>query len=358
VAPTHFRRPIAALLAVALAVLVVVAADAARYGSEAHPARAWRTPGDAPAISFRINAAAQQAISWRGGPITASTGEVIRVFVSNSIPAETTSPEAWAEVLAGLTHGPELATLTSRIAPLEEVEAICGPQALGCYRANVMISPSEVSLEGTTPEEVLRHEYGHHIAFHRQNPPWRAIDWGPKHWASAANVCARTARNEAFPGDQGRNYGLNPGEAWAEVYRLMDERKAGITTGRWQVVAPSFYPNEAALAATERDVVQPWTKGTTRSYARTFRRGARNAWWIPLATPLDGELRLTATLSRSAEHEVALVAPNRRTVLARAQWVSQRSKRLSRVVCGQRTLYVRVHPSGAAGRVRLTVSTP
>jgi hypothetical protein len=342
------------LCAALLAFLAVVTAFWAASPTGERSILAARASG----TSTTSAAARQQAISWRGGPVTASTGDVVRVFVSNSIPVESTSPEAWGELLARLTHGPELALLTTRIAPIEEVQQLCGLQSLGCYGPNEMIVPAEAASDGTLPEEVLRHEYGHHIAFHRQNPPWRAIEWGPKYWASVANICARAARSEVFPGDGGRNYSRNPGEAWAEVYRLLDERRAGTTTASWPIVAPSFFPDEAALQAAERDVLTPWAKGRTLSFQRTFGRRASRPWWIRVSTPLDGDLRLTAALARGAQHEVALVAANRSTVLQRGQWVSQRAKRLSRTVCGQRTLFVRVTPRGGPGAVRVTVSVP
>ena len=85
-----------------------------------------------------------------------------RVQVSDSLPAVT--PEYWAEFLAQLTHGSELARVTSYHATLAEVEELCGGRALGCYSRNTMISLAEPGLDGTTPEEVVRHEYGHHIA--------------------------------------------------------------------------------------------------------------------------------------------------------------------------------------------------
>ncbi len=75
-------------------------------------------------------------------------------------------------------------------------------------------------------------------------------------------------------------------------------------------------------------------------------------------TPVDDLLTLTAALVADAVHDVALVASNRTTVLARAQWVSQRAKRLTRGICGQRSLFLRVTPRGAPGQVRLTVSVP
>ena len=165
-------------------------------------------------------------------------------------------------------------------------------------------------------------------------------------------------RGEAHPGDEGRNYQLNPGEAWAEVYRLLEERKDGITTGAWPIIAPSFYPTEADLQAAERDVLQPWTKGTTRAFSRTFAKRTPRVWWIPLSTPLDGGIRITAAVPKGGTHEVALVGPNRRTVLRRATWVGQRAKRIDTTVCGQRSLFVRVTQAGSLGRVSVTAATP
>jgi hypothetical protein len=151
---------------------------------------------------------------------------------------------------------------------------------------------------------------------------------------------------------------LNPGEAWAEVYRLLEERKAGVTTGAWPIISRSFYPDEAALQAAERDVLQPWTSGTVASFSRSFGKRGPKVWWIPLTTPLDGSLRIAAALPRGGKHEVALVAANRKTVLRRGQWVGQRSKRIDTSVCGQRSLFVRVTQSGSFGRVALTAATP
>jgi hypothetical protein len=302
---------------------------------------------------------ARAAISWRGGPITTSTGEVVNVQVSDALPVETVTPEGWAEFLARSTHGSEISALTTYIAPLDEVQQLCGARALGCYSGNRMVALGDNNtIEGTTPEEIVRHEYGHHVAFHRLNSPWRAIDWGPKQWASAAGICQRVSRREAFPGNEGANYEQNPGEAWAEVYRLMDERKNGITTATWRIVDSSFYPDEAALQVAERDVLQPWTAGRTTVFRRTFGKATKKVWWIPLTTSLDGDLRITATVPNAGLHEVALIAANRRTVIRRAQWIGQRAKRLTGSVCGQRSLFVRVTRNGALGRVSVSVSTP
>jgi len=349
-------RPVATLLAGLLVLLAAGAATRAQDAATTPATSALARSFDGQVGASSIDRAARAALTWRGGPVTASTGEIVEIFVSDSLPTET--PEKWAEFLATLTHGPELARLTSNIASLAEVQELCGPRALGCYSRDEMVSLGEPAPDGTTPEEVVRHEYGHHVAWYRLNTPWRAIDWGPKNWASAATVCPRVSRREAFPGNQSSNYARNPGEAWAEVYRLMDERKAGITTASWPIITPSFFPDEAALVAAERDVIQPWTVNRKSVFRRSFAKGAKKAWLIPLPTPLDGDLALNATLPRDGLHEVALVAANRRTVVRRAQWVSQRGKRLATGICGQRAHFVRVTPGGAGGQVTVTVSRP
>jgi hypothetical protein len=332
--------------------------DSSAVSGVATPALA-RSIDAQPGTALRTDRLAAAAVSWRGGPITTSTGEVVEVFVSDTLPVETVTPEYWAEFLAKLTHGPELASVTSYHAPIAEVRELCGARALGCYSRNTMVSIAEPApIDGTTPEEVVRHEYGHHIALYRDNTPWRAIDWGPKRWATAATVCPKVTRGQAYPGDEGNNYSLNPGEAWAEVYRLLEERRAGVTTSLWQIIAPSFFPDDAALQAAEQDVLQPWTKGAVSGFRKTFAKRTPKVWWIPLTTPLDGNLRITAALPKGGQHEVVLVAANRKTVLRRALWGGQRAKRIDTTVCGQRSLFVRVTQAGALGRVSVSAATP
>jgi hypothetical protein len=287
--------------------------------------------------------------------VTTSTGETVTVLVSESFAPEVT-PESWAEFLVRLVHGSELQQLTTYVAPLSEVEDICGSRALGCYARDRAITLGETLPDGTTGEAVLRHEYGHHIALYRSNEPWAAIDWGPKNWASAANVCAKVSRREAFPGDEGSNYPQNPGEAWAEVYRLLDERRAGITTASWPIIAPSFYPTEAMLQAAEKDVTQPWASGQKTVSRRAVARG--RVWYVPVSTPLDGAYEITVTVPRGGQHEVVLTAANRRTVLKRATKTGPRTRRISGTICGQRSLFVRVTQKGATGAVSVSVAKP
>jgi hypothetical protein len=163
-------------------------------------------------------------------------------------------------------------------------------------------------------------------------------------------------RSEAYPGNEDEHYAQNPGEAWAEVYRLMDERKAGITTATWPIIAPSLYPSEAALAAAEKDVVQPWTAGTQSVFRKSVAKG--KVWWIPLLTPLDGSLAVTARLPRGGEHRVELMAANRRTMLKRGAAAGATIRRIRTSVCGQRSLFVRVTQRGKPGLVTVVAATP
>jgi hypothetical protein len=351
-------RRLAILLSGALLVAALAAAAAHGAPPAGHTSLRALTLDDDASARFDVSRLARAATSYRGGPITTSTGEIVDVRVSDALPVESATPEAWAEFFVHLTHGPELAQLTAYITTFDEVQEICGTRALGCYGRDELVAPGEAVLD-TSSEEILRHEYGHHIAAHRLNDPWNALDWGPKRWASAANVCARVTRKEAYPGDEGANYSVNPGEAWAEVYRLMDERKAGITTATWSIIAPSFFPDAGDLTAAEQDVTQPWAAPRPRLYTRTFGKRTARVWWISLATPLDGNVRVSATVPGRGDSsvDVALVRPNRQTVLRRAHWVGQRVKTLDASVCGQRSLFVRVTQKGLVGRVRVSVTT-
>jgi hypothetical protein len=356
--PNPSTRRLAVLFSVVLLVgaLVATAFEGTQPAAFSAPTHARALASDLD-VAPRASRVARAAQTFRGGPTTTSTGETVDVRVSDTLPVEAATPQTWAEFLTGLTHGSEISEVTAYIVSFDEVQEICGSRALGCYGQDQLVAPGEL-VSDISPEEVVRHEYGHHVANHRLNAPWTAIDWGPKRWASAANVCAKVSRKGAYPGDQGSNYARNPGEAWAETYRLMDERKAGITTATWQIIAPSFYPSEPALQAAEQDVLQPWTAQHTTLTSHVFGKKTPKVWWIRLATALDGDYRISATVPNGGTAEVALVGADRRTVVRRAQWIGQRVKRLDGSICGQRSLFVRVTQKGALGRVRVSSTTP
>ena len=81
----------------------------------------------------RVDNAALGAIAWRGGPTASSSGEVVRVFVSDArLPRR---PRSGPSSSRDSRTGRRLAALTSNIATLAEVQRLCGAQALGATRA-------------------------------------------------------------------------------------------------------------------------------------------------------------------------------------------------------------------------------
>ena len=229
--------------------------------------------------------------------------------------------------------------------------------ALGCYGSSTLVMPGE-TVGGVSPEEIARHEYGHHVAANRQNPPWRAIDWGTKRWATAAQVCSRVRTSTAFPGDEDEHYAQNPGEGFAEAYRVLNEVKNGISSSAWPIVDPAFVPDQPALEALERDVLEPWTSGVTRSHRYRFPQSAKRVRTVPLAAALDGDLAIVASFERGALYDIDLLGSDGKRVLARGLWSGASQKRLSYTICGERPLFLRIVRRGAPGRVAVTTTTP
>ena len=191
--------------------------------------------------------------------------------------------------------------MRAHVAPLPEVQEFCEARALGCYGANTLVSIGD-PVDGVTAEEVMRHEYGHHVAANRQNPPWAAIDWGTKRWASAADVCTRVAGLTAFPGDEGLYYSQNPGEAFAEAYRVLNEVHGGspqllVDARRRQLHAGRAWSSRLSRTTCCGRGCRP----RFEVVAGRLRAGAR-AWTQSIATPLDGELVLSLRMPLGAGH--------------------------------------------------------
>jgi hypothetical protein len=102
------------------------------------------------------------------------------------------------------------------------MQAVWGDEADACYDAGseTLYLDGETPPDGTPMEEVAAHECGHHIAANRSNFPWRAFDWGPKRGATYEGVGQGVVENLMFPGDEDAHYYQNPGEGWAEAYRV------------------------------------------------------------------------------------------------------------------------------------------
>jgi hypothetical protein len=283
---------------------------------------------------------------------SSGAGATVSVSPAYSDPAEIA--QRWSGFFESLLHGPELDVLYAYIAPLDEVQRLCGgsPDVLGCYGADHLVMPDQEA-DGIAATSIATHEYGHHVAFNRINPPWTALDWGPKRWATYERVCARAAVGTAYPGAEDANYPLNPGEAWAETYRVLNETAVGLPQ-TWPIVDPSFRPDAGALTAAREDVLDPWMAPTVTVKRLNFAaRG--HTWSLQVAARLDGFIHANV---QPGTDDVKLFAADGRTLVASGSWGSSGTKAFDYEVCGQHTFVLRLTRHAAARRFTLTLSTP
>jgi hypothetical protein len=286
------------------------------------------------------------ATDFWGGTYTASTGEAVTIYASTTYPVDDARAQQWADFVASLVHGTELSSVKIYLETEDEVGRACGFRALACYdpRTSTLIAPGDDPIDAPTAEAIVTHEYGHHVAAHRANNPWNAVDWGTKRWGTYEQICPRAAQGVLSPGDENTNYAQNPGEAFAETYRVLNERKLGRAETAWDIVDRLLYPDDAALAALEQDVVTPWTGVSILRY-----QGATKSKTLTFATPLDGTFRATVRGPYRAE-------------LLSASGVRRAGPALSvsTNVCGARTMRVRVTRVATAktGSYQLTVTRP
>jgi hypothetical protein len=313
--------------------------DVANLGTTA----AFRTTALAPEAQARLTAA-----GFWGGPTTASTGETVTVFVSNTYPQDPATQQRWADFFAGLLHGSELSALNAYLMPLGEVQSYCGRSALACYspRDSTLVAPGDNPAMDVTAEAVVAHEYGHHVAAHRINEPWDAVDYGTKRWASYEQVCARTTSGELHPGAETQSdYATNPGEAFAETYRVLNQRRLGVAETTWDIVTNSLYPDDTALSLVTQDVTQPWSSDTTSTY-----RGTSGKRYI-FTSSLDGRFAVKVTAAKRTRVRLQVGTSSSTTTAGG-------SRTMTSTLCGQRTVQVRVTRLSGKGGYTLSVAKP
>ena len=291
-----------------------------------------------------------------GGTYRTATGENVTVFASNSYPMDPALGQRWADFLSRLVHGPELSSVTVLLAPPREISRICGSDAIACYssRGGLLYTPGEDPSEDFSAEAVIAHEYGHHVAANRSNSPWDALDYGPKRWASAMQVCAKAKDGDLAPGAEDPvQYEENPGEGWAETYRVLNQRKLGLPESPWDIVTTALFPTAAALSAAEQDVTAPWQSATDASRRATLSRAARTRSFT-FATPLDGSLKVTLRSSAGLRVALDVYAGSKRVARAVGTGTLVRST----TVCGARSYRVRVQELRGRGSFSLALSRP
>jgi len=314
-------------------------------------------------LSPSTTRALQATTTEWGGPTVATDGETVTIYFSSTIPVDPALAKQWADFMTSLVHGTELSAVSIHLAPLTEVQRMCGPEALACYSPSggMIFAPIADPDVGISAKGILIHEYGHHIAESRANPPFSSEDYGTKRWASYEGVCARTRSGQLFPGAEDiDHYMLNPGEAFAESYRVLNEQRLGLPLETWDIVTPSLYPDTTALSLLQQDVLMPWTKNSAHKLSVKLTSKARTRT-VSFSTPYDGQLTLVPHQSGKAKVSVSLLAKGA-SVSTRA-FKQAAGALLSRTICGQRSYNVRVKLTGKVKKatrtsVTLTVSTP
>jgi hypothetical protein len=260
----------------------------------------------------------------------ASTGEAVDVVVA---PGQEQRGQEIAELVASFPHGPELADVTISLLDRPHAQVQC-LGAVACYSPFYETITIPDATDEYPWEQVLAHEYGHHVASNRLNAPWEATFWGPKHWASAAGVCPANRREPVFA-----SYETHPAEAFAEAYRLfVATRMPAWAPFQTFIDAVTFPMGPEILAAVERDVMTPWLQPRSWSWQKRLRAGQTAAFTV--RTPLDGKLAVELVAGRGS---VGLD--------------SRKARRFERVVCGRRSWVFRVE-AASAGIFRLSVTAP
>lgn len=284
--------------------------------------------------------------------ITLPSGDSVAIYVSRQYPDDATTAQKWAGFFDSLVHGSELSSLRAYLLTPTEIGSICGRDALACYGGDQLFTPAEDPSVDLSAEAVATHEYGHHVAAHRLNDPWQAIDYGTKRWASYEQVCTKTRKGLLFPGSEDVNhYTLNPGEAFAESYRVLNERRLGLAEPPWSIVTSSLYPDAEALTLLQQDVASPWTGPTTLVRKGSVRKKSRVRNFT-VSTPLDGSLKVA--FRSKPRVRIDLFSASR----ARLAHKAGKSGSVSTTLCGQRAVRVRVRRIKGAGSFRLTISRP
>jgi hypothetical protein len=339
--------------------VAAAAAQAAPSHRLKSPTLAAIARADAPITDGPVVASVTRALApsgYWGGIYRTAAGESVTIYVSNSFPVDAALGQRWADFLASLVHGSELSTVTVLLSTSEEISRFCGDDALACYspRGALLYAPGEDPNSDLSAEAVIAHEYGHHVAASRINPPWDALDWGPKRWASAMQVCARTKKGDLVPGAEDLvRYEQNPGEGWAETYRVLNQRRLNLPESPWTIVIDSLYPTPVALTAAEQDVTTPWTSDATTVRTGAVTRTSR-ARTFNVSTPLDGTLKVALRSSAGLRVSLDVLASSTRV----AHVSGARSLARSMTVCGTRSYRVRVTDLRGKGSFRLTVTEP
>jgi hypothetical protein len=293
-------------------------------------------------------------------PLNDASDDSIAVDISATCQEEcdAADPQAIASTIGTFIHGPEVNLLTVQLDTPFQLGFDCGFDAQSCYFGGenkiVLSGDSDPAPDSASREFVLAHEYGHHVAQHRDMPaPFpAAIDWGTERWSSIENVCEGDRVGAFFPGDEGTHYYEDPGEAFAESFAFNRFPEAAVEWA-W---SPVLRPTAASLRALRRDTLRPWLG--RHSFTVSGRVPRRGAIVQEFRTPFDGKVSIGPAGDRKLGYDLIIRNRSGKTLRSSRQGVSS-SHRLDYTVCGQSRLRVAIRPIGRAGKpFRLTIQRP
>jgi hypothetical protein len=307
--------------------------------------------------SARISASASAARY----PIGDGSGETVAIAVTEACQAacEAADPQQIASFLGTLIHGPEMGLLTVQLDTPSQIEFDCGFGAQACYYGGedkiVLNGNDAPTPDGASREYVLAHEYGHHVARHRESPsPFPpAIDWGTARWASQVNVCQGSRAGALFPGNEGLHYFRDPGEAFAESFARYRFPNSGVPW-RW---LEALKPDRSTFEAIRADTLEPWLGRTAFQLEGSLASGGREATVEAFRTPLDGTVSLRPAGQRR-HYQLSLMSGEGRVLRTSRHGLGFRH-RLNFTVCGQSRLRVAISSSRRrGGAFKLQIQRP
>ena len=257
-------------------------------------------------------------------------------------------------------HGPEVNLLTVQLDTPFQLGFDCGFDAQSCYFGGenkiVLSGDADPAPDSASRDFVLAHEYGHHVAQHRDLPaPFpAAINWGTERWASVEHVCQGHRAGTFFPGDEGTHYYEDPGEAFAESFAFNRFPDAAVEWA-W---APALGPTAASLRALRRDTLRPWLGRHSFTVSGRVPAQRRHRPGVPHALRRPGQHRPGRRPPASATSWSSATSSGQALRSSR-QGVSFRH-RLDYTVCGQSRLRVAVRAARPppASRFQLTIQRP
>jgi len=349
--------------------MILLLAAPAAAGARGSPAQrlAFAVPRPAPPLRDVVHAAPGAAgariaatASGQRYPLGDGSDDSIAVEVTAECQRECDAPDplAIAGAVGSFIHGPEVNLLTVQLDTPFQLGFDCGFDAQACYFAGenriVISGDAAPAPDSASREFVLAHEYGHHVAAHRDLPaPFpAAIDWGTERWSSAENVCRGHRAGDYFPGDEERNYYEDPGEAFAEAFAFNRFPEAAVEWA-W---TPALRPTAATLRALRRDTLRPWSG--RRSFTISGRVPRGGAIVREFRTPFDGRVSIGPVGRPQLGYQLVIRNRSGKALRSSRQGVSSRH-RLDYTVCGQSRLRVAVQATGRPGkRFELTVQRP